>query len=150
MMEVGSHGLTFAESRAHFSLWCILAAPLMAGNDVRHMTEEIRAVLTDKEALAINQDSLGKQGYRALAEPAKNIEVWFRELSNGEFACVVLNTGNEAADLTVDWNYFGWILKGKTFDLRDVWSKQAVGDTSKPLVTRVDSHGVTFLRLTKR
>lgn len=150
MMEVGSHGLTFAESRAHFSLWCILAAPLMAGNDVRHMTEEIRAVLTDKEALAINQDSLGKQGYRALAEPAKNIEVWFRELSNGEFACAVLNTGNEAADLTVDWNYFGWILKGKTFELRDVWAKQAVGDTSKSLVTRIESHGVTFLRLTAR
>lgn len=148
MMEVGSKGLTFAESRAHFSLWCMIAAPLMAGNDVRHMSEEIRAVLTDKEVVAIDQDPLGKQGYRVLAEPAKNIEVWARELKDGDWAFAVLNTGTAAADLTVDWEYFGWVLKGKTYTLRDIWAKKAVGDTSQPLVTHIESHGVTLLRLT--
>ena len=64
MMEVGNEGLTFAESRAHFSLWCMLAAPLIAGNDVRKMTSEIRALLTNRKTIAIDQDPLGKQGTR--------------------------------------------------------------------------------------
>lgn len=148
MMEVGSKGLSLAESRAHFSFWAILAAPLMAGNDVRHMSEEIRAILTDKEVLAIDQDSLGKEGFRVLAEPAKFIEVWARELANGEFAFCVLNTGDAAADLTVEWEHFNWILKGKTYTLRDVWAKSAAGDTSKSFVAHLDSHNVALLRLT--
>jgi alpha-galactosidase len=150
MMEVGSHGLTFAESRAHFSFWCVLAAPLMAGNDVRHMSEEIRAVLTDKEAIAIDQDPAGKQGFRVLAAPAQNIEVWMRELGNGDFAAVVLNTSNDTAEVTVDWGYFGWVLKGKNYDLRDIWAKKSAGDTGKPFVARLASHDVAFLRLTAK
>lgn len=149
MMEVGSPGLTFAEARAHFSMWCIIAAPLMAGNDVRHMTEEIRAVLTDKEALAISQDAAGKQGYRVLAEPAKSREVWVRELGNGDLAVAVLNTGSVAADIEVDWEYFGWVMKGETYQIRDIWAKKAAGDTKKAFVSHIDSHGVTLLRLSR-
>lgn len=148
MLEVGRSGLTFAESRAHLSFWAIIAAPLMAGNDVRHMSEEIRALLTDKEVLAIDQDPLGKQGYRLLAEPSKSIEVWARELENGEFAIGVLNTSSSTADLTVEWSLFNWILKGKTYTLRDVWAKSAAGDTSKPFVAHLESHDVALLRLT--
>ncbi|HEY0945627.1 MAG TPA: glycoside hydrolase family 27 protein [Opitutaceae bacterium] len=146
MLEVGNAGLTFAESRAHFSFWCILAAPLMAGNDVRNMTPEIRAVLTDKEAIAINQDSLGKQGFRALAAPSQKIEVWARELSSKEWAICVLNTGDAKTDLTVEWNRFHF-LHG-TYSIREIWSKQAIGDTSKPYTRAVDSHDVVFFRLT--
>jgi alpha-galactosidase len=146
MLEVGSAGLTFAESRAHFGLWCILAAPLMAGNDVRTMSEEIRALLTHPELIAINQDKLGKQGYRVLAEPAKNIEIWVRELDNKELAVAVLNTAQAAADLTVDWAYFHWVLHG-TYEIRDIWAKRTVGDTSKPFIARVESHDIAMLRL---
>ncbi|HEX2099583.1 MAG TPA: glycoside hydrolase family 27 protein [Candidatus Synoicihabitans sp.] len=146
MMEVGSAGLTFAESRAHFGLWAILAAPLMAGNDVRHMAEEIRALLTNRDVLAINQDKLGKQGYRVLAEPAKNVEIWVRELENKEWAVAVLNTSKTAEELTVNWGYFHWFLHG-TYTIHDIWANQAAGDTSQPFRARVESHDIALLRL---
>jgi alpha-galactosidase len=146
MLEVGNEGLSYAESRAHFSLWCMLAAPLMAGNDVRHMKPEIRDILTNGDVIAIDQDKAGKQGYRALAESAKQTEIWVKELSNGEWAVCALNTGTTAADLTIHWNRL-WTIHGK-FNVHDVWAKKAVGDTSKPYTTRVESHDVVLLRLT--
>jgi len=145
MLEVGNEGLTPAESRAHFSFWCILAAPLMAGNDVRHMTPAIRDILTNKDVIAINQDKLGKQGFRALAEPAKQIEIWVKELSDGEYAVIALNTGTAAADLTVEWDRL-WTVGGLR-QVRDVWARKDVGDTSKPYTARVDSHDVALFRL---
>ncbi len=146
MLEVGNHGLRFAESRAHFSLWCILAAPLMAGNDVRSMTPEIRAILTDKDAIAIDQDKLGKQGFRALADPSRNIEIWVKELSGGDWAVCALNTSSAPADLTIEWDRL-WTIQGN-FAVRDLWAKKDAGDTSKPLTQRVESHDVILLRLT--
>ena len=146
MMEVGSAGLTFAESRAHFGLWAILAAPLMAGNDVRHMSEEVRALLTDKDVIAIDQDPLGKQGYRVLAEPSDNIEIWVRELQNKEWAVAVLNTSQQAEELTVDWGYFHWFLHGN-YEITDLWAKQPAGDTTKPFKATVQSHDIALLRL---
>ncbi|HVT73586.1 MAG TPA: glycoside hydrolase family 27 protein [Lacunisphaera sp.] len=148
MLEVGNEGLTVAESRAHFSLWCLLAAPLMAGNDVRHMTPETRAILTDREVIAIDQDALGKEGYRALAEPAKNIELWVKPLEHGEWAVCALNTSPSAADLTIEWPTL-WTIHGE-YTLRDLWAKKTVGDNSKPYTARVESHDVILLRLTPR
>ncbi len=147
MLEVGNEGLSHAESRAHFSLWCILAAPLMAGNDVRHMHDDIRTILTNRDVIAIDQDRLGKQGFRALAEPSKNIEVWVKQLSNDEWAVCALNTSMAAADLTIEWARFTWFLKGE-YALRDVWAKADAGTTEKPKVVRVDSHDVALFRLT--
>jgi len=149
MMEVGNPGLTFAESRAHFSFWCILAAPLMAGNDVRHMTPEITAVLTDKEALAVDQDALGKQGVRILAEPAQHIEIWARELANGEWAVCALNTSDTRRKITVEWDRI-WLLQNQPFTVRDIWAKKAAGDTSAPYSAELDSHDVLFFRLTPK
>lgn len=147
MLEVGNPGLSPAESRAHFSLWCMLAAPLMAGNDVRAMSPEIRAILTDPDVIALDQDRLGRQGFRALAEPAKNIEIWAKELSGGDWAVCALNTGAAAADLTIEWNRL-WTLDRRTYALRDLWAKRPAGDTTKPLTARVGSHDVLLLRLT--
>jgi alpha-galactosidase len=148
MLEVGNGGLTLVESRAHFSLWCMIAAPLMAGNDVRTMAPAVRAILTDKEVLALDQDPLGKQGFRALAEESHQIEIWAKELSNKEWAVCVLNTGRTAADLTVEWGRLSF-LQG-VYDLRDLWAKQAAGDTSKPCTARVEAHDVMLFRLTPR
>ncbi|PTX91399.1 glycoside hydrolase family 27 protein [Opitutus sp. ER46] len=147
MLEVGNAGLSMAESRAHFSLWCILAAPLMAGNDVRHMKPEIQAILTDREVIAIDQDKLGKQGFRALAEPARAIEIWIKPLSEGDWAVCALNTGNAPADLTIDWERL-WTLDRRPYQVRDLWAKRAAGDTTKPLTVRVDTHDVALFRLT--
>lgn len=146
MLEVGNEGLSLAESRAHFSFWCMLAAPLMAGNDVRHMAPEIRAIMTDKDVIAIDQDPLGKEGFRALSEPATDREIWVKELSNGEWAVCVLNTGAAAKDLTVEWGRL-WTIQGK-FTVRDVWAKKNVGDTTQPYTARLDSHDVALFRLT--
>jgi alpha-galactosidase len=145
MLEVGNEGLSYAESRAHFSLWCMLAAPLMAGNDVRIMKPEIRDLLTNKDVIAIDQDKAGKQGYRVLSEPATQTEIWVKELSNGEWAVCLLNTGTSAADLTVHRNRL-WTIHGK-FNVHDVWTKKAAGDTSKPYTIHVESHDVALLRL---
>ncbi|HLP08910.1 MAG TPA: glycoside hydrolase family 27 protein [Opitutaceae bacterium] len=144
MLEVGNEGLTFAESRAHFSLWCILAAPLMAGNDVRHMTPEILAIMTDKEALAIDQDPAGKEGWRFRAEPGR--EIWVRELGNGDWAVALLNTGDKPAELSIDFGHM-WFLGGKC-QVRDIWDKKDAGTTEKPFTKRLESHDVALLRLT--
>ena len=146
MLEVGNKGLTLAESRAHFSLWCIIAAPLIAGNDVRHMSKEARDILTDKEVVAIDQDALGKEGWRFLAETGR--EIWVRELSGDDWAICVLNSGSTPADLTTDFSALG-ILKGE-YAVRDVWAKKDLGTTrSAPVHTdRVESHDVMLFRLT--
>jgi len=148
MLEVGKAGLTAAESRAHFSFWCMLAAPLMAGNDVRHMDEPTRAVLTNHDVIAIDQDPLGKEGFRALTEPGRNIEVWAKELSGGEWAICALNTSANTAELTINWDRFrGWLFKGHDFALHDVWENREAGSTQKPTVATVASHDVILLRL---
>ena len=64
MLEVGNGGLTVEEEKSHFSLWCMLAAPLMAGNDLSKMSSSTKEILTNKEVIAIDQDKLGKQGYK--------------------------------------------------------------------------------------
>jgi alpha-galactosidase len=143
MLEVGNGSMTLPESRGHFSLWCILAAPLIAGNDVRHMKDEVHDILTNRDAIAVDQDPLGKQGFRVSKDDGK--EIWAKELSGGDWAVGALNTGSESAKLDVDWNKLDFLKD--TYTVRDLWTKQDVGDTSKPYTTEVDSHDVAFLRL---
>ena len=143
MLEVGNEGLTFAESRAHFSMWCMLAAPLMAGADIRRVSPEILAVMTDKEALAIDQDPAGKEGWRFRAEPGR--EIWVRELGNGDWAVALLNTGDTPADLSIDFGPM-WFLGGECA-IRNIWDKKDDGTTAKPFAKHLDSHDVALLRL---
>jgi alpha-galactosidase len=91
MLEVGNGKLTLAENRSHFSLWAILAAPLLAGNDLPNMKPEIRNILTNRDVIAIDQDPLGKQGTRAYTDG--EVEVWTRNLKGGALAVGVFNTG---------------------------------------------------------
>ncbi len=146
MLEVGNEGLTIAESRAHFTLWCMLAAPLMAGNDVRHMSPEITAILTNADVLAIDQDPLGKQGYRVLKEDAKGIEIFVKELSNGEWAICALNTSNQAQEVTIPWDRLFMVSGRQT--LRDVWAQTDVGDNATTTSKHLASHDVLLLRAT--
>jgi alpha-galactosidase len=90
MLEVGNGKLSLAENRAHFSLWAILAAPLLAGNDLPNMKPEIKAILTNRDVIAIDQDTLGQQGTRAYAEG--EVEVWYRHLADGGLAIALFNT----------------------------------------------------------
>ncbi len=148
MMEVGNAGLTFAESRAHFSLWAVIAAPLIAGNDVRHMSPEITALLTDADALAINQDALGKQGVRYYQDPHR--EIWLRELDGGDWAVVVLNASDEVRDTFIDFTGM-WVLGDGDFTAYDIWQKEELGSIrDNPTISRsLEAHDVLFLRLNK-
>ncbi|MBN2137196.1 MAG: NPCBM/NEW2 domain-containing protein [Sedimentisphaerales bacterium] len=109
--------------RAHFSLWCILAAPLMAGNDLRTMSEETRMVLTAPELIAVNQDRRGIQGYKIFNEDGR--EVYNKPLADGTTAVLLLNKGREKADITVRWNQIG--LAGKQ-SVRDLWAREDLGE----------------------
>jgi alpha-galactosidase len=91
MLEVGNGDLSLAENQAHFSLWALLAAPLLAGNDLINMKPEIKAILTNRDVIAIDQDPLGKQG--ALVYTEGEVDVWARPLSGGAMAIGVLNVG---------------------------------------------------------
>jgi alpha-galactosidase len=144
MLEVGNPGLTLAESRAHFSLWCVLAAPLMAGNDVRGMTPEIRGILTNRDVVAIDQDRLGKQGYRVWQ--GNGYEIWIKELSGGDRAACVLNTRDEPALVDFSWSKLNQPLPH--FKLHDVWQNKDLGTTDQPFSRKIDSHDVVLLRLT--
>ena len=93
MLEVGNGKLTLAENRAHFSMWAMLAAPLLAGNDLPNMKPEIKAILTNPDVIAIDQDKLGKQGIRAYSEG--EVDVWTRHLAGGAMAVCVLNAGSD-------------------------------------------------------
>ena len=144
MLEVGNKGLTLAESRAHFSLWCLLAAPLIAGNDVRNMSKEVHDILTNKDVIAIDQDALGKEGWRYRAETGR--EIWVKELTGGDWAICVLNTGATAANMTTDWSEIN-ILE-RVYAVRDVWAMKDLGTTRQPRMDHVESHDVMLFRLT--
>ena len=143
MLEVGNPGLTLVESRSHFSLWCMLAAPLMAGNDLRKMTPGILAILTNKDAIAINQDPLGKQAYLYMEHPSKLI--YIKELSDGDWAICWHNTGDQTYTQRITWKHFGF-LDG-VYEIRDIWQNKVIGTTSKEIEVDIASHDVLLYRL---
>jgi len=106
MLEVGNGGMTIPENRAHFSLWSLLAAPLIAGNDVRSMTPDIKEILTNKEDIAINQDPLGRPGRRIRRDG--DLEVWGRQLQDGGRAILLFNRSQAPADITITWEELGY------------------------------------------
>ena len=93
MLEVGNGKLSLAENRTHFSMWAMLAAPLLAGNDLPNMKPEIKSILTNRDVIAIDQDQLGKQGVRVYSDG--EVDVWTRHLSGGALAIAVVNAGSD-------------------------------------------------------
>jgi alpha-galactosidase len=147
MLEVGNGGLTLAENRAHFSLWCLLAAPLMAGNDVAAMKPEIKEILANPEAIAVDQDPLGVQGRRVKDEGAK--EVWMKPLADGSRAVILFNRGSETGPIAVDWQDIG-LAPGAKAVVRDLWKKADVTTVAGRFEAKVGSHDVAFLRISPR
>lgn len=155
MLEVGN-GLPVNEDRAHFSLWCMLAAPLIAGNDVRHMSKETIEILTNKDAIAINQDKRGIQGYRMYDEG--NLEIWVKPLVNDEVAFCFLNRGDTSVKLNFDWKKYP-VHDGlsdthidfnkEVYKLYNVWTKKIEGTTEKVLVSEIPPRDVLMFRLIK-
>jgi alpha-galactosidase len=145
MLEVGNGGMTDTEYKTHMSLWAILAAPLLAGNDIRDMTVATKEILQNREVIAINQDKAGIQGKRV--SQTGDQEIWARELANGDRAVGIFNRGTTPAEVTVKWADLG--INGKVKQVRDLWEKKDVKVDGPDYKVIVPSHGVMFLRVGK-
>ena len=144
MLEIGNGGMSDTEYRTHMSLWSLLAAPLLAGNDVRTMTPATRDILTNTEVIAIDQDPLGKEAKR-LAKDG-DLEVWARPLQNGDMAVGLFNRGSGEAKVTVTWQELG--LSG-SHKVRDLWAHADRGSAADNYSADVPSHGVVLIRIAK-
>jgi alpha-galactosidase len=156
MLEVGN-GMSVTEDRAHFSMWCMLAAPLIAGNDLRTMSKETLEILTNKDAIAVDQDPLGIQGFQFSADGV--LEVWFKPLTGNAWAMCVLNRSPRFQKIVFDWKaepVSDDLSKREArfdtvkYSLRDLWTKKDLGTTEKPLNAEVPAHDVLMLRLDKQ
>jgi alpha-galactosidase len=143
MLEVGNGDLTGDENRAHFALWAILAAPLMAGNDLRAMSREVRELLTAPEIVAVDQDALGRQGRRIHREDG--CEVWVRELANGDRAVAALNGGPSPHELRVALGDLG--LPAGRVRVRDLWRRTDEGERRGEIILDTTAHSATVLRI---
>lgn len=161
MLEVGN-GMSVNEDRAHFTLWCMMAAPLILGNDICNMSDDTRAIILNRQVIAIDQDKLGVQGLRLKSE--NGIEYWFKPLVNGEWAFCLLNRSLEPQTVTIDWQQLCFTdeevsklstdFDKKVYTITDLWAanaKQAkAGTTAKTKKVNVPSHDVVLYRLTPK
>jgi alpha-galactosidase len=144
MLEIGNGGMTVDEYRTHMSLWAILAAPLLAGNDLSTMTLETVALLTNHDVIAVDQDAAGKQGDRVSSEGP--IEVWARVLADGSKAVGIFNRHPKELVARVDFATMGF--KGSV-KARDLWQGKEVGKLNGLYVVKVPAHGVVFLKVSQ-
>jgi alpha-galactosidase len=156
MLEVGN-GMSMNEDRAHFSMWCMLAAPLISGNDLQNMSEDTLNILENKDVIAVDQDPLGIEGFVYSTNNA--VEIWFKPLDHGDWAMCLLNRGTQPQSISFDWKNekVADALSSRnadfdttTYSLMNLWTKQDVGDTSQPLNAEVPGHDVLMLRLQKK
>ena len=153
MLEVGN-GMSYDEDKAHFSMWCMLAAPLIAGNDLRKMSPQTISILTNKEAIAIDQDSLGVEGFRYYA--FDGLEIWVKPLRDNSLAVCFLNRSSHQQNIYWDWKAHNIVdtisktdvdLNKTNYTLRDVWAKKNIGTTDKIFKQVIGSHQVIMLKL---
>jgi alpha-galactosidase len=142
MLQVGNGGMTTVEYRTHFTMWAMMAAPLMAGNDLTKMSDDTKSILLNKEVIAIDQDPLGRAGRRVRRD--RNLEVWSRELASGYRAVVLLNRGTSATNITAKWADIGY-PDSVTAEVRDLWQAKNVGRMKGSYTAQVPSHGVVML-----
>lgn len=142
MLEIGNGHMTDAEYRTHMSLWALSAAPLLAGNDIRHMLPATKAILLNKEVILVDQDSLGKQ-----ATPVRNgqFETWIKPLADGSVAVGVVNFGPATARATIQASKLP--LSGKVRHARDLWAHKNVKFRNGEYSADVPSHGILMLRV---
>lgn len=142
MLEVGNGGLTTTENRTHFSLWAIMAAPLIAGNDLRSMPPDVKEILTNKEVIAVDQDPLGRQGRRVWKDG--DIEVWAKQLQDGSRAVVLLNRGASQQTVAATWEQIGY-PDHLSASVRDLWAHKDLGKFTGKFSAPVESHGVVVV-----
>ncbi|OLF14978.1 glycoside hydrolase family 27 protein [Actinophytocola xanthii] len=142
MLVAGRPGLTLTESRSHFALWALMAAPLMAGNDLRTMSPEISALLRNQRLIAVNQDRLGIGGRRVRDDG--NTEVFAKPLSDGSVAVGLFNRGSGTTTISTTATQIG--LSGDSFTLADLWTGATSGSSGQ-ISASVPAHGVAVFRV---
>jgi alpha-galactosidase len=147
MLEVGNPGLTLNEARAHFTMWCMLAAPLITGNDLRNMSDEIKEILTNRNLIAVDQDSLGRQGFKVWDDG--NFEIWQKPLAGGDIAVCLLNLEIRDKEFTVEWDNMRLKgLEGK-YRVKNLWKDTTQGNTGEIFTVTVPARNVIVYQLTK-
>jgi alpha-galactosidase len=156
MLEVGN-GMTLAEDRSHFSLWCMMAAPLMAGNDLKNMTAQTIGVLTNPEVVAIDQDSLGVQGFKV--ETKDSVEMWVKPLVHSDWAVCFINRSIAPRTIDQEWSRspitddvskLTLSTQEHLYKLRNLWTRKDAGTTQRKLAVILQPHDVLLFRLTEK
>jgi len=145
MLEIGNGGMTTAEYRSHFSLWCLIKSPLLIGCDVTKMSKDTLTILTNYEVIALNQDPLGAQGYKRSSK--NNQEVWASALFGHALAVILFNRDGSAHNITANWSDIG-ISSGITVSARDLWAHKYAGTFTNSITALVPSHDVVVFKLT--
>lgn len=142
--DLGGTGCNDIEYQSNMSLWCIMASPLIATNDVRNMNDETKRILLNDEAIAINQDALGKQGERKIKDSVWNVFV--KPLANGDYAIAILNRSGATQNESINFSDLG--LDGK-YETRDLWQHKVIGKSEKNWKGKIVSHETKLFRLKK-
>ena len=144
MLEVGNGRLNLAENRTHFTLWAMLAAPLLAGNDLTAMTPGIKAILMNRDVIAIDQDPRGRQGVRAYSDG--EVEVWTRQLQGGAIAVAIVAVGDSRYSThPFHLNLVKLGLHGPQAG-KDLWTGKPITLTDKQPI-ELESHDVLLVRI---
>ena len=165
MLEIGNvitvdgitYSMTPSEERAHFTMWCMMAAPLILGNDLRDISKETLAILKNRELIAVDQDPLGIQGLRLRQDG--DLQYWFKPLKDGDWAFCILNAGEQSRQVVLDWSalevddsFSGrkTDFAGTTYQVKDLWKSKAkpFSTAKKRVKVTVPSHDVAVYRLT--
>jgi len=146
MLEVGNGGMTTEEYKTHFSLWCMLAAPLMAGNDLQNMDPETKIILLNKEIIALDQDPLGKQA--TCFRSNSDYQILTKELSNNEKAVCLLNKSDEKKTILVDFNLLSGSISN--FRVRDLWEHKDLPIKGTSMYVDLLPHAVKVYRFIKK
>jgi alpha-galactosidase len=141
---VAGGGMTVVEQQSEFSLWAIMAAPLILGNDLTHMSAATLAIIGDPEVIAVDQDPLGKQG--TPISQSTTLEVWSKPLSGmNTYAVALFNRTAGAANITVEWSSLG--IHSGMATVRDLWAKKDLGSVAAQYTANVASHAVVLLKV---
>ncbi len=142
MLEVGNGGMTDDEYRTHMSMWAMLRSPLLAGNDVRSMSDATKAILLNPDVIALDQDAAGKPA--KLLRKDGDTEIWIRPLSKGATAIAFFNRGDEVSNVKVEWADVGG---KKPKSGRDIWQQTDFKPAGQSYSVSVAKHGTVLLRL---
>ena len=152
MLEVGNHGLSYVESRTHFTLWCMMAAPLIAGNNLHEMKDDITKVLTNSKAISVDQDGMGVPCF--LWTKVNGVEVWLKPLKDHNYAVCFLNRTKDPITIDFNWSQTAkdpdfaksYSIDGK-YTAYDIWNNKDLGSTQNNLKTTIAGHDVVFVTL---